>query len=356
MSDTNIQKSFIIRRLRNGDTVYLVREITNEAGDGAALLQTRTESTSPTSPTYSPDWSDITKQPIITLSVLSSNGISGQISDCTFSYDGTELSFMDTAYNDGWHAEVNAQRFASKIENGKAYFRPLKNLSEGDGVNKELSYTATGQTASGASFSVSGRVEFLFPAPSEGAAWVQIMATHTALGLMEDGSEVIETTLSLAHDEASSSATADWYKSGQLYKSGLSPADTLKITRSDVEGSEVFSVILSRSGAQVARDGIAIYDIRDEYLVSYKTTGSAEAVSEAESVTLKPVILRNLQEMETPDGCYFTHEIYNSAGELVRSLVGGSGETITLTKEDCKYQLAGMDLYGDIEVRGTATF
>lgn len=355
MSNTNIQKSFIIRRLRDGDTVYLVREITNEAGGGAALLQTRTTSGATT--TYSPDWSDITKQPIITLSTLSANGMAGQITDCTFLYDGTELAFMDTAYNDGWHAEVGdavgGQRFARKVENGKAYFRPLKNLSAGDGVNKELSYTATGQTASGAAFSVSGRAEFLFPAPAEGAAWVQIMATHTALGLMEDGSEVTETTLSLAHDESSNSATADWYKSGQIYKTGLSPADTLKITRADVEGSEVFSVILSRSGAQLARDGIAIYDIRDEYLVSYKTTGSAEAVSESESVTLKPVILRNLQEMGTPAGCSFTHEIYNSAGELVRSPVG---DTITLTKEDCKYQLAGMDLYGDIEVRGTATF
>lgn len=353
---SSISKSFVIRKLKGGDIVYLIRDIIDSSGNGSSILQTYSENED----TYYPDWSVEANQPIIKLEAISSNGISAIITSCSFTYDGEELIFDSAAGTDGWIEEnATSPRFAYKIEDGKSYIKVLDNLSEGDGSNKILSYRVIGSTSDGSQFTISGASEFIFPITSPGTYWIQITTDHTTLGLVDGDTEITSCTLSVNCGMGTSeveNGKVNWYKNNTIYQSNLDISDTISLTRDDVNGSEVFSAELflpDAGNTVVARDGITIYDVADEYLVAYKVTSGDGTVSDSKSTTLSPYILKNLQEINTPDGTSFENEIYNASGVLVRTV---SGNSVTISQSDCLYTQSGSTEYGDVEVRCTASW
>lgn len=351
-----ISKSFVLRKIQDGETVYIVRDITTEDGAGAALLQAY----DPATGTYAPDWTREGEQPVVTLQAYSSTGQQAPASSCAFAYDGQDIPFSATADAGGWHYEEGTEpRFACRISGGRAQLKTVANLSAGDGRGKTLSYRLAGQTAAGTPYVCTGSVDYLFPLTPEGAYWLQIAATQTTLGLLDGDTEVASSTLTAlcgrgAGETAGGYVT--WYRSGEPFRGPLPAGEAVTVTRADIDGAEVFSAELSLSASGtpvVARDGITLYDMADEYLAAYRVAEGDGTVSETGSTTLAPYILKNLEEVPDPAGVAYEHEIYNSLGQLVRTAEGGS---VTVTRADCAYESNGTTLYGDVEVRCTASW
>ena len=350
---SELSKSFIIRKLKSGEMVYLIRDIQTESGDGASLLQTYSQDTN----TFNPDWSVSSEQPIIHLEAITSNGLPAIISGCNFTYAGENINFLDTANSDGWYEESGAiPRFSYKLEDGKVLFRVISNLASGDGINKTLSYRVTGMTSGNSEFGVYGAVDFIFPLTSESTYWVQLVTDSTTLGLVDGDTEITSTNLSIMCGRGVNDVTGavwDLYKNGVIYRSNLESNSSVTITRNDVNGSEVFSAYLKIGGLVVAKDGITIYDVADEYLVAYKTVSGDGTISHTKSSTFSPYILRNLKEMTTPENAIFVNEVFNADGELVRTV---KGESITISAADCVFIQSGVTQYGDVEIRCTASW
>lgn len=350
---SELTQSFIIRKLKSGEMVYLIRDIRNEAGDGVALLQVYSSEEG----VYNPDWTVRENQPIISLEAVSSNGLSAPLASCLFTYDGEDILFSSTADANGWYNEnKSVSRFAYKVENGIVKFRVIANLSNGDGINKTLSYRALGATQSNNQFTVYGSTDFLFPITSEGTYWVQMVTDNTTLGLKDGDTEITSANLSILCGKGTEdveNAVWDLYKNGVLNKSNLSIDETIHLTRDDVDGSEVFSAYLKVGNNIVAKDGLTIYDVADEYLVAYRTTSGDGTVSQTKSSTFQPYILRNLKEMSNPSGVQFINEVYNSSGDLVRTV---NGDSITISASDCLFTQSGLNQYGDVEIRCTASW
>lgn len=351
-----LTKSFVIRRVRSGESIYLLREVRTADGTGAALVQTCDAAQG----RYVPDWTDASLQPIVSLRALSSGGATCSVTAATVTYDSTPVSFSATADAEGWQQEdASAPRFALRLADGKAEVRIVANLAAGDGANKTLSYRLTGTTAQGTPFAATGVAELYFPAATPGTYRVQILADHTTLGLIDGDTEVARATLTLACGVGADplpegAATADWAKNGMPLYTGRDPEEPLTLTRADINGSDHYSVALVVDGTVVARDGISIYDVADEWLVAYRSTGGDGTVAEEREATYEPYLLRNLEETATPEGTVFTHELYNAAGERVRT---AQGTAITVSPQDCAYTGAdGQTHYGDVELRGSASW
>ena len=354
-----ISKSFILRKLQDGEVVYLVRDITTEDGAGTALLQAY----DPATGAYAPDWTREGEQPVVTLQALSSGGQQAPASACTWAYGGQDIAFAGEADADGWrYEEGGSPRFACRMTGGRAQLKTVANLSAGDGRGKTLSYRLAGQTAAGTPFACTGSADYLFPLTPEGAYWLQIAATQTTLGLVDGGgTEVASSTLTAlcgrgAGELPPGEGYVTWYRSGEPFRGPLPAGEAVTVTRGDIDGAEVFSagLSLSATGSPVlARDGITLYDVADEYLTAYRVTAGDGTVSDTAQTTLAPYILKNLEEVPDPAGVSYVHEIYNSLGQLVRTAEGGS---VTVTEADCAYVSDGTTLHGDVEVRCTASW
>ena len=127
--------AFSVRFLRNGDQVFIVRNIIDKNGNGAALFQV----VDPNSGTVSPDWSQEANQPIVQLGVRSSAGYPAEILGVVWAYDGVTLNF--TYNGNSWVSAVNDSRFQSRI-NGDFYeLKIVSNLASKDAVsNRQIAY------------------------------------------------------------------------------------------------------------------------------------------------------------------------------------------------------------------------
>jgi hypothetical protein len=259
--------SFSVRFVRNGDQIVITRDVVNSAGQGAALFQVVDSK----SGTPIPDWTVAANQPIIRIGIRSSAGYPVEMTGVVWKYNGTAITFA-SAFTTSWQTCTNHDAsFQGRINtiNGREYYelKIIKNLATATTIaNRQIDY-AVSYASNGLTDTIDGSAEIIIQAGGASSHILQITAdrveidatnstaTLTAVGMY--GSEAITI--------GQNGYTIKWYNNG-VEISGQTAA-TLTVTRSMVEGGNLFQATLFLNNNPVAYDSQRINDIADEYQI-----------------------------------------------------------------------------------------
>lgn len=338
--------AFSVRFLRNGDQVIVTRNVVDKFGNGAALFQV----VDPNSGTVAPDWTVEDNQPIIQLGVRSSAGYPAEITGVTWAYNGTTLNFTLDGAN--WVTATNDNRFKARINNDKYELKIVANLaSRTEVANKQITYEVS-YISNAMTDSVRGNVDVLIQTAGSDSHILQI--TTNRVELDEINTQAILTAVGMYGTETVSIGqngyTIKWYKDGVEIVGQT--ASTLTVTRDMVDGGSIFIAKLFLNGNAVAQDSKRINDIADEYQISYTpTSAGSNYVALGHNATYTLAVTKN---GSTYTGSVsYSWQVFNAIGELKTS---GSGQTVTVTPDNCLVGSGEGAYHADCDVQVTATF
>lgn len=338
--------AFSVRFLRNGDQVFIVRNIIDKNGNGSALFQV----VDPNSGTVSPDWSQEANQPIVQLGVRSSAGYPAEILGVVWAYDGVTLNF--TYNGNSWVSAVNDSRFQSRI-NGDFYeLKIVSNLASKDAVsNRQIAYEVE-YVSNAMTDKVQGSVDVLIQTAGSDSHILQI--TTDRVELDKDNTQATLRAVGMYGTEnvqiGSGGYTLKWYKDGTEINGQTT--STLTVTRDMVEGGSLFIAKLFFEGNAVAQDSQRISDIADEYQITYAPTDSGSnyvGIGHNASYTL--AVNRNGSPYN--GSVTFAWQIFNAIGVQKAS---GTGATVTVTPDHCLVEAGSGNYHADCDVQVTAEF
>lgn len=338
--------AFSVRFLRNGDQVFIVRNIIDINGNGAALFQV----VDPNSGTVSPDWSKEENRPIVQLGVRSSAGYPAEIKGVVWYYDGIELNFT---YNDiSWVSAANDSRFQARINGSYYELKVVADLASKDVVsNKQIAYDVE-YVSNAMTDIVKGNVDVLIQTAGSDSHILQI--TTDRVELDKDNEQATLQAVGMYGTEnvqiGSNGYTLKWYKDGTEISGQTS--SQLIVTRDMVTGGSLFIAKLFLNGNAVAQDSQRISDIADEYQIAYAPTDSGSnyvGIGHNASYTL------SVQKNGNPysGDVSFAWQIFNAMGLQKAS---GTGATVTVTPDHCIVEVESGNYHADCDVLVTAEF
>ena len=338
--------AFSVRFIRNGDQVYVTRDIILSSGVGAALFQV----VDPTSGTVAPDWTVAANQPIIRLGVRSSAGYDAEITGVTWAYAGTNLNF--TLDGSTWVTASNNSKFQARI-NGHYYeLKIVGNLaSKTEVANKQISYEVN-FVSNALTDKVNGSVDVLIQTSGTDSHIMQITTNRVELDITHDTATL--TAVGYYGTEpvtiGSNGYTIKWYQDGTEISGQTS--NTLTVTRAMVEGGSIFIAKLFLNNNAVAQDSQRINDIADEYQIAYVPTSAGSNYC---GIGHNAVYTLSVTRNGSAFAGQVTYEwqIFNAAGELKGS---GTGQTVTITPDHCLVGNGEGAYHADADVQVTATF
>lgn len=378
----NVKGAFTVRFVKNGDTIYLVREIVNAAGEGSSLYQ----AIDPTTGKLSRDWTQPAQQPIVRLRAMSMRGYPVTVNNVTWAYDGTNLSFNASAEEEGdyvgWqlcNTSGYVGKFAVKVETISGYswyqFRILHNIASRTQLsNKQLTYTVD-YTCNSMHDTMTESVDIEIQQAGSNGYKLTILTNHARLDnvnntatLRAELSYGVE-PLSLGTDAEGNTYSIKWYQDG-VELSGKT-ALTLTVNRDNnndgnpyIDGASVFVAKLLRNGVVVAQDAQSIIDDKDEYrvLISPKQSYSPY-IDENNNTQLQAQLTRTdpSGNVSNVSGATYAWTLYNATGAVTGSNLSGATVTVTATHALCNVldssgALTGETYYGDVECACNATY
>jgi hypothetical protein len=289
-SQYSAQGSITIKRLRNGDSLFLALEL-----NGIPLYQ----GVDPTTGNVSPSWNSSTYQPIITPKVTSLLGNTVARSSSQWSYNGVTLLFTGALSSDKLWRTDSTGRFQINVTNGTASegaLKIIKNLAEADAVaNGQLTYSCVA-TVGNTNYNISKSIDVIIQSIGASAYYGYITATTTILD-STNGATTLKAALLLNTLTVTSNVYVKWYKDSDYFKSGTS----LDVTRDDVDGTQLFIAefyILasgktepSSSDTPVARAGIYIVDSLDDFMINLAITTTNKEVTATNNVRVLATII-----------------------------------------------------------------
>ena len=345
---SNVKGAFTVRFLRNGDQVYVSRNIVrivSGAETGASLTQT----IDPISGDVSPKWTVAENQPIIKLRVVSARGYITAINSVSWAYDGNIIAFGASADASGWHTSTDG-RFQRKMTDGIEYFKIIKDLASVSSEvvsNKQITYTVS-YTSNAMADSITQSVDVQIQQAGSDSHSVVITTARVELDASA-ASTVLRAECLYGINSVTvgqNGYTMKWYQDNEEM-AGQS-AQTLTVTRDMVSGGSVFTAKLYRDGTLVAQDGQRINDTADVWKATGRPSSNGnDFVSETENGTYTLYATKNGVEQSLADSA-FSWEAYNSLGAKTG---GGSGKTVVITKAHALCTRAdGVEYYGDVDI------
>lgn len=349
----SVKGAFTVRFLRNGDQVYITRNIVRIEGGvevGASLFQ----AIDPNSGTLSVDWTVEKNQPIIKLKAESAKGYIATINSVLWAYDGNNISFGTSADANGWYTSTDG-KFKRKSSGGFEMLKIVKNLASlsGDVVsNRQITYTVT-YTSNALVDSITQSVDVQIQQAGTDSHSVYI--TTSRVELSKDAASTVLTAECVygisAVTVGQNGYTMKWYQDGVEIAGKTAQSLIVYRNASDgspyVEGGSVFTAKLFKNGNIVAQDGQRINDTSDEWQIRPEVApGGYDYVSKSNNATFKLKVLRN-GVVQSVSSSVFSWTIYNSLGIKTGS---GTGEIVTVTPEHAKCTAAnGNVYYGDVD-------
>ena len=385
----NVKGAFTVRFVRNGDTIYVVREIVKANGDGTSLYQ----AIDPTTGELSVNWGTPANQPIIKLRVMSCRGYPVSINSVTWAYDGHTLTFNSAAESsgdyEGWHlcsTTGYASKFAVKITvvggESVAMFRILDNIATTqDMTNKQVTYTID-YTCNSIHDTVTESVDIEIQSAGSNSYRLVIGCASYILPYTDSNSVVHESVnltiatllygvknVTLGSDGNGNTYSVEWYQDGVLLsgKTGL----TLTVNRNNqndgnpfVDGASVFVAKLKKNGVVVAQDAQSILDMKDEYRVEVRPRQNYSAyIDENNSTQLQAQLIRQTPSGSVSNvaGATYVWTLYNMYGTVTGENLSGQNVTVTANHAKCEIidengHGTGNYHYGDVEAAVTATY
>ncbi len=273
------QGSITIKRLRNGDSLFLSLEL-----NGKPLYQSYDDQTG----TVAPDWSQAANQPILTPNVATTRGNTVSLSLHTWTYNGVQLVFNGAS--SGGYTTDSTGKFALNPVNGA--LKIIANLASAVNVaNDTLSYSCVA-TVGGVEYNLSKSVDIQIQKGGASSYYGFINASTMQLDESHD-------SLTLASElwlsaSAVSSYYIKWYKGATEWEAKAGQK-TITVNRSDVDGSQLFIAEFYKAQGDanyIFRAGISIIDTLDEIILVPYISSSNKEVDTNNPVTVAARIVR----------------------------------------------------------------
>lgn len=341
-----VKGAFTVRFLRQGDDVYITREIyriDNGVRKGASLFQ----AVDVNSGALSVDWTDPNYQPIAEFKAESAMGYPVSLIESAFTFDGKAIDF--TTNKDGWKISSD-NKFATKLEDGKVFFKIIDNIAGKDQVaNKQISYVLT-YISNGMINSYAHSMDIVIQQAGSDSHMLIITTPRIVLDVENPTTTLTaEATYGVKQITIGEDGYAlEWIKDkAQLPNTSAS----INVDRDDVDGAAMYVARLLLHGEPVAQDGQYVRDIADEYQVGVHR--HTDYVNEKTNAQLELFLRRNNTEMPTDDS-QWAWDIYNAIGVIAKS---GTGKDVVITANDCKVIPigGGKEHYNDANYIGTVT-
>ena len=282
--NNSAQGSITIKRLRTGDSLYITLEL-----NGKPLHQ----AVDPTGGAVSPDWNNEDNQPIITPKVTSARGNSVSLGFFEWKYNGAILRFTGKEAG-GWTLDSTG---TFKINDATGALRIVKNLASKTNIANDILTFSCIATVAGSEYNLSKSIDVTIQ-NAGASSYVGTLVTSTGQLSSAQPTASMTTTLSLGLNPITE-YTVKWYKDNELMsdKSGK----TITINRADVDGVQIFIAEFYVTGTDqpVARAGVSVMDVDDEYLVSLDITSTNKEVDKGKPVTVKAKVVKMKANSET---------------------------------------------------------
>lgn len=334
--NASAQGSVVVKRLRNGDTVFL--SLVPDKPLYQALISD--------SNTPKPDWSVAENRPTITPTFRSARGNSVTTLKHTWLYNGIDVT--DSSVKSKF--SLNGTTGALTI---------IGNLADEDNIASDtLTYTGIISVA-GVESTLTKDITVLIQ-PSGSNAYTGYIYSDS-LQLTKDEDEItLKTMLYLAGGPVTD-YYVDWYKDTDEFKTNVSGSDTLTVGCDDVDGEQIFIArfkLQRTDTTYVASHAVRVQDTDDEYFVKLTTSGGE--VSAGNSVKVTATLYRipasgGNEELYEPTGATWVMRIRD--GNTWDEIAKASGNTITVSTTHTDYTgTDGTAKVRDVEVEAEVSW
>ena len=335
------QAALTVKRMRNGDSIFLTLE-----GNGKPLFQAVDDQTSPVS--VSPDWTQAANQPVVTPHASTTRNLLVSLSNHSWSYNGVQLVFNGATSGD-WTTDstgkfqLNSQTGAIKI---------IANLASATNIaNDTLLYSCIA-TVAGVEYNMSKSVDIVIQ--KGGASSYYGFVTASTLQL--DSSHTTATLKAALWLAGAGDVPfyVKWYK-GNTEWSAKNGYSEITVTRDDVDGAQLIiaEFYLNQGDANyVYRYGVSIIDTLDEIIVVPYISSTNKEVDVNKPVTVAARIIRASTGAElTPSSVTWVFTLMD--GVTWTQLATSSSSSIQVTTEHTDQQDGS---YHDVVVLVDASF
>jgi hypothetical protein len=324
------QNSLTVRRLRNGDLLYISFDV-----DGMLY-----QGVDPTTGKITPDWGT-TDQPTITPKVASMRGNGVTLKNMAWKYVGTTLSF--TGATSGNWVKDSTGKFQMNVSTGA--LKIIANLASTSNVaNDTLEFSCTATTG-GVDYSVARSIDVVIQ--NIGATSYYGLITASTTQLSTDTTTSTLTAQLLLSGEKVTGFYTRWLKDDTEWKA-KSKATSQTVTRDDVDGTQLFIVEFYEKEADttpVYRAGINIIDTLDDYIVNLAITSTNKEVDTGQPITVTATLINaRTNAAVTPDGAVWSLKVMSKdSWEILKS---SDTNTIEVTTAETDRN----DVQSDVEV------
>lgn len=344
MNSYSAQGSITIKRLRNGDTLFISFD-----NNGNPLYQ----GVDPVSGAVSPDWTNPDNQPMLTPKVTTARGAAITLSNHAWKYNGNDLVF--NGETDGDFAKDSTGKFEMNPSTGA--LKIIANLaSKTNYANDTLSYSCTA-TLGGLEYNLSKDADITIQSSGASSYTGTIVATTEQITAAVP-TATLRTDLHLATTDYRANNKdyhVKWYKQDLSHPwSAKDGQKDITVGRDDVNGTTLFIAEFyesSSSTTPVCRAGIRIIDASDDFQIVYVITSANKTVDDGKPVTVtgKIVNMRTNTEVTATGATWVTKVMDKKTWTATQTV---NSNTVTITTADTDTENG----QNDVEVVGSVTW
>ena len=339
--------SATVRRLKNGDTVYLTLE-----GNGIALFQ----GIDPTAltPTPTPSWKVAANQPELTPKFTSARNNTIKIVNHEWKYMGTLLVFTGAA--DGSYTKDSTGKFEMNKATGA--LKIISDLADSNNFGNNV-LTYTGKIEAGeTTYTLSRDRDVTIVKMGAGIYTGVLTATKMQIG---DGETSVIKTALYAGTALATDYYVKWFKDGDTNEiDKFRGQKSITVGRDDIDSSTLFLAIFFASSTAtqpLARSGIRIVDNRDEFMVVYQFVSDNKAVDTGKPVTMKGQVINTTKnsvvDLTNANPSWESVVMDTQHWVEIRTV---NSDTVTITTDDTDRKYNGIKEENDVEVLGSVDF
>ncbi len=299
MSNYSAQGSITVRRLRNGDSIFLSLEL-----NGKPLYQAVDEQTG----VVVPDWSIEANRPVITPRCSTVRGQSVYLSNYAWSYNGVALVFNGAT--SGSYVMDSTGKFGLNTSNGA--LKIFENLASAINMANDTLLFTCQATVGGVEYNLSKSIDIQIAKGAGSSYFGFISASTTQLDINHDSASLV-TELWLAASQVND-YYVKWYRDNVEW-SEKAGQKNITVTRDDIDGCQLFIAEFYKASGDaeyIYRYGISIIDTLDEIILVPYIYSSNKEVSENLPVVVKARVVRtSTGAVLTPVSPVWSFSIYD---------------------------------------------
>lgn len=335
------QGSITIKRLRNGDHLYLV--LNNETGK--PLYQSVDFGNNNA---IAPDWTVDANRPVIVPSVTSAMGAAVEMTNPGWQYNGVSLIFSG-ATSAGWKLDSTG-KFAKRLEDHA--IKPMANLADPAHLANGILTFNCMALSGGGSYEMSKAADIILQRGGSSGYYAALTTTNMSLDRQNPKSTI--TAALFLGGIAVEQFYVKWRRDGSV----MAANDGLKsitVTRSGVDGTQLYvaefypgSSAPSAGATPVAVAGITIIDAADTYQVRLEITSAKQEIAKTgDQVTVKASLI-DTSGAPAPGNVRWRLDVIDP--QTFSSLKSSNTDTINVTSAETDRIVNGVAVISDVEV------